>query len=99
MHDGRTAHSAFKVPLDVTANSPPDLDPKSERGIRIANAQVLILDEISMLHKQVLSFIDRQVRSVCPVDKRHLPFGGKTVLLSGDFKQLTPVVIGSNRHG
>ena len=96
---GQTAHSAFDVPIDLDKNSPIKLDAQSPKGIAIRNAHVIIIDEVSMIHKEVLAFIDRQVRAVCPRDKRHLPFGGKTVLISGDFKQLPPVVLKGGRIG
>jgi ATP-dependent DNA helicase PIF1 len=98
LHEGRTAHSAFKVSIDVDKNSLPTIDPDSVLAKRIVKADVLIIDEISMLNKEVLHFIDRQVCDLC-LDARDQPFGGKTVLISGDFKQLTPVVIGGGRGG
>lgn len=42
-----------------------------------------------MLHRNVLNFIDRQLQDAC---KNKLPFGGKTLILGGDWKQLSPVV-------
>ena len=42
-----------------------------------------------MLNKKVLRYVDRLLRDVCSNDQ---PFGGKTVLLGGDWKQLPPVV-------
>jgi hypothetical protein len=49
-----------------------------------------------MLHKDVLHYIDKMLRMVCESEK---PFAGKTIILSGDFKQLTPVVPGTNFIG
>lgn len=45
-----------------------------------------------MLLKDILSYIDRQLRSIMPDTHRNIPFGGKCILLGGDWKQLTPVV-------
>ena len=61
---------------------------------RIRNAEVLIIDEVSMLHRDVLDFIDRTLQDLQPRDEEKLPFGGKVVLLGGDWKQLLPVVQG-----
>lgn len=48
-----------------------------------------------MLHRYVLQAIDRLMRYVVTDDvSRNLPFGGKVVLLDGDWKQLLPVVTG-----
>jgi uncharacterized protein (DUF1330 family) len=48
-----------------------------------------------MLHVDAFDYIDATVRSVMPHGQRHLAFGGKVVLISGDWKQLLPVVEGA----
>jgi ATP-dependent DNA helicase PIF1 len=42
-----------------------------------------------MLSKKVLHYVDRLMRDVCSDDR---PFGGKVVVLGGDWKQMTPIV-------
>lgn len=55
---------------------------------RIRETQVLIIDEISMLHDFQLDLLDQ----ICKLFKDpFLPFGGLQVILSGDFFQLPPV--------
>ncbi len=55
---------------------------------RYQNAQVLIIDEISMLSANYFTNID----TVCRFMKRsNVPFGGLQVILCGDFFQLPPV--------
>ena len=56
---------------------------------RITSAQVLIIDEISMLHDFRLDLIDEVCRFVR--EKPDDPFGGLQVILCGDFYQLPPV--------
>ena len=63
---------------------------KSRREI-IEKTDVLIIDEISMLHDFRLDMIDQAARLVRDDDE---PFGGIQVILCGDFFQLPPV----NRH-
>lgn len=46
-----------------------------------------------MLHSDALSFIDRMLREAN--SQPNVPFGGKTLVLSGDWKQLTPVLLNS----
>ncbi len=58
----------------------------------IKKADVLIIDEISMLHDYRLDMVDKITRDVRDTDK---PFGGLQVILCGDFFQLPPV----NRSG
>ncbi|MFA6255299.1 MAG: helix-turn-helix domain-containing protein [Patescibacteria group bacterium] len=56
---------------------------------RIANAKVLIVDEVSMLKPQTLEMIDAVCRKV---KKNSSPFGGLQIILVGDFFQLPPVL-------
>ena len=41
---------------------------------------------------QVLKIIDRLLRDVCDENDKRKPFGGKTILLCGDFRQILPVI-------
>ncbi|MDR0955808.1 MAG: AAA family ATPase [Candidatus Nomurabacteria bacterium] len=59
------------------------------RQTAIRAADVLIIDEISMLHSWQLDLIDQILRRVRESPSR--PFGGLQVILSGDFFQLPPV--------
>lgn len=52
------------------------------------NTRVLIIDEISMLHKQQLEMVDAISRRMLNKDE---PFGGIQVILCGDFFQLPPI--------
>ncbi len=61
--------------------------PKGRRDM-IAKTDVLIIDEISMLHDFRLDMIDEVARTV---RKDQRPFGGLQIILCGDFFQLPPV--------
>lgn len=63
-------------------------DMSKSRRDQITKADVLVIDEISMLHDFRLDMVDEICRSVRMNDK---PFGGLQVVLSGDFYQLPPV--------
>jgi hypothetical protein len=54
----------------------------------IINTDILVIDEISMLHDYQLSAVDKIMRIV---RNNALPFGGLQVILSGDFFQLPPI--------
>lgn len=60
----------------------------------IAKTDVLIIDEISMLHDYRLDMIDEITRKVREIDE---PFGGMQIILCGDFFQLPPVVRGMQK--
>jgi PIF1-like helicase len=90
---GRTAHSSFYIPVDVQdLQNPPRLAYDSAEAEKIRQATAVIIDEITMLQKDSFEYIDATIRSVSPLSKRSLPFGGKIMLISGDWKQLLPVV-------
>lgn len=55
--------------------------------------KVLIIDEISMLHKHQLEMVDLIARKILGSDKS---FGGLQVILCGDFFQLPPVSNSTN---
>ena len=69
---------------------------KSRREI-IEKTDVLIIDEISMLHDYRLDMVDE----VCRLVRKRVdePFGGIQVVLSGDFFQLPPVNRAQGREG
>ncbi len=54
----------------------------------LKEADVLVLDEIAMMSKIDLERIEHSLRLL--MDNNH-PFGGKIVVLSGDFRQILPV--------
>ncbi len=62
----------------------------------IAKANILIIDEISMLHDFRLDMIDEVLRQV---RANHEPFGGMQVVLCGDFFQLPPINRTGSRAG
>lgn len=69
---------------------------KGRREI-IEKTDVLIIDEISMLHDFRLDMVDE----VCRLVRKEpdLPFGGIQIIMSGDFFQLPPINRGDSRAG
>jgi ATP-dependent DNA helicase PIF1 len=68
---------------------------KGRREI-IEKTDVLIIDEISMLHDYRLDMVDEACRLV---RRKDVPFGGIQVIMSGDFFQLPPINRGDSRAG
>lgn len=62
----------------------------------ITKTDVLIIDEISMLHDYRLDMVDEACRLVRKKDE---PFGGIQLIMSGDFFQLPPINKGEGRTG
>lgn len=71
-------------------------DMSKSRRDQITNADILIIDEVSMLHDFRLDLIEEICRKVRGGDA---PFGGLQVILCGDFFQLPPVNRHDNRQG
>jgi PIF1-like helicase/Helicase len=98
---GRTAHSRFKIPIELDAFSTCEI----KRGTQLAQllqvASLIIWDEAPMNHKHCFEALDRTLRDIMwPLDdaSAHRTFGGKTVLLGGDFRQILPVVVDGTRE-
>jgi ATP-dependent exoDNAse (exonuclease V) alpha subunit len=87
---GVTIHawSGLGVRDKLSAYDLEDLESKSYLWKRLDRTQVLVIDEVSMLHHFRLDLIERVLRSF---KRNEEPFGGLQVILCGDFFQLPPV--------
>ena len=94
LHLGRTLHSRFKVPLNINEESVCNIDAKSLLAKLICETKIIVWDEAPMNHKFQLEALDRTLRDITGANK---PFGGKIMLLSGDFRQCLPVIPHSSR--
>jgi ATP-dependent DNA helicase PIF1 len=56
----------------------------------LQQAALKIWDEASMTKRQNVEALDNSLWDI--MGWSHLPFGGKTVVLEGDFRQVLPVV-------
>lgn len=87
---GMTIHSWSGIGIKDSL-TPHDLEIIStkERIVKRAkSAQVLVIDEISMLDGKVLDMVDQVLRTV---RQKQEPFGGLQIVCIGDFFQLPPV--------
>ena len=93
---GRTVHSAFKIPLDLTRSHQPMCSIKKGTSLSrlIQDCSAIIVDEAPMLNKIVFESMDRSLRDITSVDE---PMGGIPVLLCGDFRQILPVIRSGTR--
>ncbi|GMF58154.1 unnamed protein product [Phytophthora fragariaefolia] len=88
---GRTAHSTFKIPLKLTNKSTCAIYKQSHLKSLIQRASLVIWDEAPMTHRHAFEAVDRTLRDIMDNDQE--PFGGKVFVLSGDFRQILPVVV------
>ena len=63
----------------------------------VTMARLLLIDESPMLDRFLLKALYRSLRDLMGQSEK--PFGGKILLLAGDFRQCLPVVPGANRAG
>ncbi|KAJ9566736.1 hypothetical protein OSB04_002702 [Centaurea solstitialis] len=89
MPGGRTAHSRFKIPLNLDNNSMCNIKKQSGAAQLLRVAKLIIWDEASMAKRQAVEALDRTMQDITGVA---LPFGGKIMVMGGDFRQVLPVV-------
>ena len=97
---GRTAHSRFKIPLDIHEGSLCGIGRGSILSALIQKASLIIWDEAPMAHKYCFEAVDRTFRDILSIENMHnacKPFGGKPILLGGDFRQVLPVIEGGDK--
>ncbi|XP_050908631.1 uncharacterized protein LOC127122319 [Lathyrus oleraceus] len=74
---GRTAHSRFKIPIDIQPSSICGIEKKKDLANLIRVAAAIIWDEAPMTNKNCLEALDRSLQDIC---SNNAPFGGKSHL-------------------
>ncbi|MCH79313.1 ATP-dependent DNA helicase PIF1 [Trifolium medium] len=93
--NGKTAHSTFCIPLEINEKSTCNVTQDSVRANLLRATSLFIWDEAPMMNRLCFEAFDRTMRDLmAKVDKanRKKPFGGKVVVLGGDFRQILPVI-------
>ena len=86
--NGQTIHSWSGVGVAQVMTDTLLKQIKTRRGKRIRATDILVIDEISMMHAWLFDMVDQACRAVRRSPK---PFGGLQVVMSGDLFQLPPV--------
>jgi energy-coupling factor transporter ATP-binding protein EcfA2 len=92
---GKTAHSTFCIPLKINEKCNCNVKQQDLRAQLLREASLIIWDEAPMMHRHCFEAFDRTMRDIMRVvDEKNLnkPFGGKVVILGGDFRQILPVI-------
>lgn len=86
LFDGTTAHKRFAIPRDLRDDTP-------VRHVTIGQAEVMmagdiiILDEITALHKNILDYIDKMLRfTEQNAALKALPFAGKVLYFFSHYR-------------
>ena len=88
--NGSTIHSWSGIGIKNSLSNSDLRNLKTKKYLtkHVENTHVLIIDEISMLHKKQLDMINQVLKYI---RNSIAPFGGMQVVLAGDFFQLPPV--------
>ena len=89
---GATIHSQLMLRPGLL--NPLALDPLTDgnRCRVLRAAKTIVVDEISMVRSDLFCAMDARLREIASGENRGRPFGGRQMILVGDFMQLPPVV-------
>uniref|UniRef100_A0A0D3BDU2 ATP-dependent DNA helicase n=2 Tax=Brassica oleracea var. oleracea TaxID=109376 RepID=A0A0D3BDU2_BRAOL len=93
--NGRTAHSRFNIPLKLDENKLCNIKPNTMLAELIKKTDLIIWDETPMTHKHAFEALDKSLKDIMSIKNppaKDQTFGGKTVLLGGDFRQILPLI-------
>jgi hypothetical protein len=92
---GRTAHSRFKISIDLHDESICNITQQMKVAELVHKVNLIIWDEAPMMHCRAFEVVDWTLRDLMQLDDAQATekiFGGKIVVLGGDFRQILPVV-------
>ncbi|XP_062099807.1 uncharacterized protein LOC133805653 [Humulus lupulus] len=93
--NGRTAHSRFHIPLNVTAESTCEIRQGTLLAGLLVKTSLIIWDEAPMANKLCFEALDKTLRDILRTrfeNSSNKPFGELTIVCGGDFRQILPVV-------
>ncbi|KAI2666920.1 ATP-dependent DNA helicase PIF1 [Labeo rohita] len=85
---GKTLHCLLKLPRSLKPPYQGLGNSLDEMRAELSNAHILIINEISMVSKQLFAYVNWRLQQIKGNQK---PFGGLSILAVGDFFQLPPL--------
>lgn len=95
--EGSTIHSGLGLP-------PQFFGPDFSAGLlqhqheKLRKVKTVVIDEISMVRADLFAAIDSVLRQCAGFPGSHEPFGGKQIVVVGDFFQLPPVITSAQEY-
>ncbi|XP_043217555.1 ATP-dependent DNA helicase pif1-like [Amphibalanus amphitrite] len=87
---GTTAHYRFKIPLRLHADENVcGMAQRTPEAELLQACRLIVWDEAAMANRRALEAVDRTLRNLRDTDEE---FGGIVTVLSGDWRQILPVV-------
>ncbi|XP_076950754.1 uncharacterized protein LOC143623813 [Bidens hawaiensis] len=100
LEGGRTAHSRFLIPINLTEDSICPVKENTDVYELLKKTSLIIWDEAPMIHKHAFEALDRTLNDVMNGDSGNTSeslFGGKVVVFGCDFRQILPIVTNGTR--
>ncbi len=85
----RTAHSYLKIPIALDYTSFCYIRKQDDLVVLIRQTKLILWDEAPMTNKLAFEAVDQTLRDLTD---RNEPFGGIVFVMSGDFRQVLPVI-------
>nr|ABA95557.1 AT hook motif-containing protein, putative [Oryza sativa Japonica Group] len=95
LQGGRTAHSRFRIPIKITEESTCEIKQGTHLAELLKRTSLILWDEAPMANKHCFEALDKSLRDIMRFTNENSserPFGGMTVVLGGDFRQILPVI-------
>ncbi|GBP42624.1 ATP-dependent DNA helicase pif1 [Eumeta japonica] len=88
---GKTAHTMFKIPIDLdrTENPVCNISRNSNKAKVLRDCSLIVWDECTMANRKAIEALDRTLRDI---KQNGQTMGGITILFCGDFRQTLPVI-------
>jgi hypothetical protein len=86
---GRTSHSCFRIPIELSDISSCSISKQSELANLMCRVDLINWDEVPAQSRYGPEAVSR---TLCDLRNDPRPFGGVTVLFGGDFQQTLPVI-------
>ncbi len=91
----RTTHSRFKISINLHDELTCNITQQMKVVELVRKADLIIWDEVLMMHRRTFENVDRTLCDLMQLDDTQAIekiFGGKTMVLGGDFQHILPVV-------
>jgi len=86
---GSTVHSRFGISIFPQPDGTFKAKVSAKRQHLLRSTYLIIIDEVSIMHREVLNALDKLMREIRGVDQ---PMGGCFTILAGDFRQLVVII-------
>nr|GEY64168.1 hypothetical protein [Tanacetum cinerariifolium]GEY66942.1 hypothetical protein [Tanacetum cinerariifolium] len=95
-----SAHSRFVIPLELMENSTCGIKQGTHLAELLQHVRLIIWDEAPMTQRYAFEVLDKMLQDILGYKnqaRRNYIFGGMTILLGGDFRQILPVIPNAKR--